>query len=409
MLEKDVEKQMQVLQRGPAEIILPEDLEAKLRRSLKENRPLRVKLGLDPTAPDIHLGHTVVLHKLQQFQKLGHQVILLIGDFTGRIGDPTGKNETRRQMTPEEIQTNARTYQEQIFKILDPRKTEIVFNSRWLAPLTFAQVIELASKYTVARMLEREDFSERFKNGRPISIHEFFYPLMQAYDSVALHSDVELGGTDQRFNLLMGRMLQREYGQEPQVAIMMPILEGLDGVQKMSKSLGNYVGINEPPGEMYGKLMSLPDNLMLRYLELVTPLAPEEVENIRQGLEKGNLHPRDTKMYLARTVVTQYHGEEAARVAEAAFVRVFRQREVPEEIPEVGAPESWRGLEKVGVARLLADTGLAASTSEARRLMAQGGVRINGERVTDPQSEVEPLPGTIIQVGRRKFARLVQS
>lgn len=407
MLDKFVEKQIQVLQRGTAEIILMEDLETKLRRSLEEDRPLRVKLGLDPTAPDIHLGHTVVLHKLQQFQRLGHQVILLIGDFTGRIGDPTGKNETRRQMTAEEIEANARTYQEQVFKILDPEKTEIVFNSQWLAPLTFAQVIELASKYTVARMLEREDFAERFKNGRPISIHEFFYPLMQAYDSVALRADVELGGTDQRFNLLMGRMLQREYGQEPQVAILMPILEGIDGVQKMSKSLGNYVGINEPPGEMYGKLMSLPDNLMLRYFELVTSLEIKEIEEIRCGLERGNLHPRDVKMRLARTVVAQYHGEEAAREAEAAFVRVFQQREMPEEIPEVGMPEGWRGLGKVWVARLLADIGLAASTSEARRLIAQGGVRINGERVTDPQSEVEPVPGTIIQVGRRKYARLV--
>jgi len=401
-LEQEVTRQLSIIRRGAAEIIPEEDLEKKVRHSLRTGRPLRVKLGLDPTAPDIHLGHTVVLHKLRQFQELGHQVIIIIGDFTGRIGDPTGRSETRRQLTEEEVNTNAETYKEQIFKILDPRRTEVVFNSSWLGKLTFSEVIELAAKVTVARMLEREDFSRRFQEGRPIGIHEFFYPLMQGYDSVVLRADVELGGTDQKFNLLMGRTLQKEYGQEPQVAFMMPILPGLDGVQKMSKSLGNYIGINEPPQEMYGKTMSLPDELMLLYFELVTTLSLEELEDLRRRLALGTLHPRDAKMYLAREIVKLYHGEAAALQAEANFRRVFQERELPEEMPEVEVEQA-----RMWVPRLLVRCGLAPSTSEARRLILQGAVKLNGVKLEDPEADIEISPGDVLQVGRRKFVRLV--
>lgn len=401
-MEQEVTRQLSIIRRGAAEIIPEEDLEKKVRHSLRTGRPLRVKLGLDPTAPDIHLGHTVVLHKLRQFQELGHQVIIIIGDFTGRIGDPTGRSETRRQLTEEEVNTNAETYKEQIFKILDPRRTEVVFNSSWLGKLTFSEVIELAAKVTVARMLEREDFSRRFQEGRPIGIHEFFYPLMQGYDSVVLRADVELGGTDQKFNLLMGRTLQKEYGQEPQVAFMMPILPGLDGVQKMSKSLGNYIGINEPPQEMYGKTMSLPDELMLLYFELVTTLSLEELEDLRRRLALGTLHPRDAKMYLAREIVKLYHGEAAALQAEANFRRVFQERELPEEMPEVEVEQA-----RMWVPRLLVRCGLAPSTSEARRLILQGAVKLNGVKLEDPEADIEISPGDVLQVGRRKFVRLV--
>ncbi|MDN5348347.1 MAG: tyrosyl-tRNA synthetase [Clostridia bacterium] len=399
--KSELERQLKLIRRGAAEIIPEEDLVKKLEKSLRTGQPLRVKLGLDPTAPDIHLGHTVVLHKLRQFQECGHQVIIIIGDFTGRIGDPTGRSETRRQLSEEEVLANAETYKQQIFKILDPERTEVTFNSRWLAPLNFAQVIELAAKITVARMLEREDFARRFQEERPISIHEFFYPLMQGYDSVALRADVELGGTDQKFNLLMGRQLQRDYGQDPQVALMMPILPGLDGVQKMSKSLGNYIGINEPPQEMYGKAMSMPDELMMTYFELVTDVPEEEIAALRDGLSKGTLHPRDVKMRLAREIVRLYHGQEAALKAEREFRQVFQQRELPDEMPEVNLSG-----EIVWLPRLLVLSGLAASTSEARRLIQQGAVRVDGERVVDPEMELMPRSGMILQAGKRKFARL---
>lgn len=398
---------MAVIRRGTAEIIPEEELAAKLERSLRTGRPLKVKLGLDPTAPDIHLGHTVVLHKLRQFQELGHQVIIIIGDFTGRIGDPTGRTETRKQLSEEEIEANAQTYHEQIFKILDPKRTQVTFNSQWLAPLTFKEVIELTSKYTVARMLEREDFARRFKEGLPISIHEFFYPLMQGYDSVALEADVEVGGTDQKFNLLMGRVLQREYGQEPQVALMLPILEGLDGVQKMSKSLGNYIGINEPPQEMYGKTMSIPDGLILRYFELVTPISLEELAAIREGLASGSLHPRDAKMRLAREIVAFYHGAEAAQLAEEEFRRVFQQRELPSEVPEIKVAREEFDGGRIWLPRLLVLAGLVGSTSEARRLIQQGGVRLNNQRIDDPDLEVDLGEGVLLQVGKRRFARVV--
>lgn len=406
-LRQEVERQMAVIRRGTAEIIPEEELAAKLERSLRTGRPLKVKLGLDPTAPDIHLGHTVVLHKLRQFQELGHQVIIIIGDFTGRIGDPTGRTETRKQLSEEEIEANAQTYREQIFKILDPERTQVTFNSQWLAPLTFKEVIELTSKYTVARMLEREDFARRFKEGLPISIHEFFYPLMQGYDSVALEADVEVGGTDQKFNLLMGRVLQREYGQEPQVALMLPILEGLDGVQKMSKSLGNYIGINEPPQEMYGKTMSIPDGLILRYFELVTPISLEELAAIREGLASGSLHPRDAKMRLAREIVAFYHGAEAAQLAEEEFRRVFQQRELPSEVPEIKVAREEFDGGRIWLPRLLVLAGLVGSTSEARRLIQQGGVRLNNQRIDDPDLEVDLGEGVLLQVGKRRFARVV--
>ncbi|RJQ29004.1 MAG: tyrosine--tRNA ligase [Peptococcaceae bacterium] len=400
-------EQVEIIKRGTVEIVPEEELAQKLKRSIETGRPLNVKLGLDPTAPDIHLGHTVVLQKLRQFQSLGHNVILILGDFTARIGDPTGKLEARKQLTEEQVKANARTYERQIFKILDRKRTRVVFNSQWLAPMSFADVIELAAKYTVARMLERDDFARRFKEYLPIGIHEFFYPLMQGYDSVALSADVEIGGTDQKFNLLMGRTLQREYGQEPQVAIMMPILEGLDGVQKMSKSLGNYIGIDELPGEMYGKAMSLPDEMMLRYFELVTAISMEELRSIAEGLEKGSLHPRDAKMRLAREIVAQYHDKYAADQAGGEFKRIFQQHDLPEEIDAVYlAPEIIEdGL--VWLQRVLVTCGMAGSASEARRLIGQGAVKVNGEKVSDPNAKINPVSGTVVQVGKRRFARLI--
>lgn len=399
---KSLEEQLPIFRRGVAEIVPEQELVEKLRRSINTGTPLRIKLGLDPTAPDIHLGHTVVLRKLRQLQDLGHQIIIIIGDFTGRIGDPTGKSETRKQLTPEQIAANARTYEHQIFRILDRYKTKMTFNSTWLAPLSFADVVKLAATTTVARMLERDDFSNRFKEGRPISVHEFFYPLMQGYDSVALHADIEFGGTDQKFNLLMGRHLQEAYGQEPQIAMMMPILEGLDGVNKMSKSLGNYVGIDEEPAEMYGKIMSLPDDLMVRYYELVTDLSLAQVEAVKQGLAAGTLHPRDAKMRLARTIVRLYHGQEAADAAQAEFIKVFREHALPEDMPVVALPSGA----PIWVARLLVEMGLAASTSEAKRAVRQGAVRLDGEKITDEDATITITDGLVCQVGKRKFARI---
>ncbi|CCO07246.1 tyrosine--tRNA ligase [Desulforamulus hydrothermalis] len=402
----DLQKQLEIIKRGTAEIVPEEELVEKLKKSIANNKPLHIKLGLDPTAPDIHLGHTVVLQKLRQFQELGHQVTIILGDYTGRIGDPTGKSETRKQLTEEEVLANARTYEQQIFKILDPQKTKVQFNSTWLAPLKFADVIRLAATTTVARMLEREDFSKRFKENLPISIHEFFYPLMQGYDSVALAADIELGGTDQKFNLLMGRTLQKEFGQEPQVALMMPILEGLDGVNKMSKSLGNYIGIDEPPQEMYGKTMSLPDELMVRYFELVTPVPLSEVRAIARGLEEGTLHPRDVKMRLAREIVTFYHGAAAAQQAEEHFTKVFQKRELPDEIEQFTVTSDLYEEGLVSLPRLLTKAGLAASNSEARRLIKEGAVKIDGARVADPNWRFQPEEGMVIRAGKRRFAKL---
>jgi tyrosyl-tRNA synthetase len=403
---RNAEHQLAVIRRGVVEIVPEEELELKVIRSVATGEPLKVKLGLDPSAPDIHVGHTVVLHKLRQFQELGHRVQLVIGDFTGRIGDPTGKSETRKQLSEEDVRRNAETYREQIFKILDPHQTQIYFNSAWLAPLQFADVVQLAAKTTVARMLERDDFSKRYANGQPIHIHEFFYPLMQGYDSVALESDVELGGTDQKFNLLMGRTLQKEYGLEAQVTIMMPLLEGLDAVNKMSKSLGNYIGIAEEPGEIYGKTMSVPDELMLKYFELATDISGEDLARLKEGLSDGTVHPRDAKMRLARTFVRLFHGERAAEEAERRFVTVFQKRELPEEIAEVELPSSDLEQGSVRIVRLLVALGLQSSNGEAKRSVQQGAVRLNEQKIDDPNAVVAVKDGDIVQVGKRKFAKI---
>jgi tyrosyl-tRNA synthetase len=406
-VQAELEKQLKIIQRGAAEILPAEGLIAKLRRSIETGEPLKVKLGLDPTAPDLHIGHTVVFNKLRDFQKLGHIVQLVIGDFTAQIGDPTGKSETRKQLTEAEVKENAKTYTEQLFKVLDPDKTEIHFNSSWLSPLTFADVTFLASKCTVARMLERDDFSKRYQSGQAISIHEFFYPLMQGYDSVALKSDIELGGTDHTFNLLMGRQLQKEYAQEEQVILTMPLLEGLDGVKKMSKSLGNYIGVDEEPNNMYGKAMSIPDELMVKYFELATDLSLEELEELKQGLAEGTIHPRDAKMRLGRTLVRMYHGEQAAQEAEHHFKTVFQQRDLPDDMPEVQVNAADLEDGRMWIVALLSKLGLVATNGEGRRMIQQGGVRINQEKVTDPQAKVEVQDGMVVQVGRRKFAKVI--
>ncbi|EGL83956.1 Tyrosyl-tRNA synthetase [Caldalkalibacillus thermarum TA2.A1] len=400
--QKEVDRQFEILKRGVVEIVPEEGLKQKLARSIATDTPLKVKLGVDPTAPDIHLGHTVVIQKLRQFQELGHTVQFLIGDFTARIGDPTGRSETRKPLTEEQVKQNAKTYVQQYAKILDMSKTELHYNSKWLSALNFADVLELAAKTTVARMLERDDFEKRYRANQAISLHEFFYPLMQGYDSVALECDVELGGTDQKFNLLMGRHLQKEYGQEPQVAIMTPLLEGLDGVQKMSKSLGNYIGIDEEPNEIYGKTMSIPDELMIKYYELVTRLPLEEVKRIEAGLKSREIHPRDAKMRLAKTLVAMYHGDEAAEQAEEHFKTVFQKRDLPEDMPE----KEWTGASPVNIVDLLHGLDMVVSKGEGRRMVQQGAVRINGDRVNDIQEEVNVRAGMIVQVGKRKFVRI---
>ncbi len=402
----EVDRQMLQLTRGTVETLPEEELRRKLEHSIYTGKPLKVKLGLDPTAPDIHLGHTVVLHKLRQFQEFGHQIILLIGDFTGRIGDPTGKSETRKQLTEEDVLRNAATYREQIGKIIDLDKTQIVYNSTWLSNMMFADVISLSAKYTVARMLEREDFTKRFKNGLPISIHEFFYPLMQGYDSIALEADIELGGTDQKFNLLMGRTLQKEYGQETQVAITMPLLEGLDGINKMSKSLGNYIGIQEPATDIYGKAMSVPDELMLKYYELATNISEAELLQLRNKLQTGELHPRDAKMQLAHRLVTMYHGEVEAGDAESHFVTVFQQRALPEEIESYEIPSDELENGAIRLVKLLVLSGLQTSGAEARRTIQGGGVKVNEEKVSDPNISINVHSGDVIQVGKRKFIKI---
>jgi tyrosyl-tRNA synthetase len=385
------------------EIITEDDLLAKLR----QGRPLRVKLGLDPTAPDIHIGFAVVLRKLRQFQDLGHEAIVVIGDFTGMIGDPSGKKQTRPMLTREEIEHNAATYRDQYSRILDPQKTRVVFNSEWLAPQTFADVIRLCSRLTVARVLERDDFTTRWREGVSIGLHELLYPLCQAYDSVALQADVELGGTDQKFNNLMGRDLQREFGQTPQVVLLTPLLPGLDGVEKMSKSLGNYVGITEPPAEMYGKVMSVPDHVMAEYFELCTDVPTDEVRATVAGLADGSVHPRDAKRRLAREIVTFWHSPEAAQDAEREFDRVFARDEAPSAIPEVAVRRAdLDGEGEIDVVRLLRLAGLVDSNSEARRLIVQGGVRVAGRRLEQPDSRVAVADGTIVQVGKRRFARI---
>jgi tyrosyl-tRNA synthetase len=399
----NIDEQLAFLRKGAVEIIREGDLRAKLLKSEKTVKPLRIKLGADPTAPDIHLGHTVVIRKLRHFQELGHTVVFLIGDFTGLIGDPSGKSATRPQLTRDEINANAETYKKQIFKLLDPDRTEIRFNSEWMDRLGSDGFIRLASHVTVKQILERDDFQKRLAEERPVAMHELLYPLTQAYDSVALEADVELGGTDQKFNLLMGRNLQREYGQEPQVALITPLLEGTDGVQKMSKSLGNYVGIDEPPAEMFGKLMSISDDLMWRYYELLTDLTVNDIRWMRDRAEHGEDNPRDFKAGLAKRVISDFHSDEAAAEAEAEFVRRFRNKETPDEIEEKAVvSQTWK------LPRLLVETGLAPSIAEARRLIEQGGVRVEGERVSKVEAEVkvggERAP--LIQVGKRRFLRV---
>ncbi|MCY9050336.1 tyrosine--tRNA ligase [Bacillus inaquosorum] len=400
--QKEVERQLQLYMTGAHEVIPPEELKAKLVKSVSTGIPLKIKLGLDPSAPDVHLGHTVVLNKLRQFQENGHIVQLLIGDFTGKIGDPTGKSAARKQLTDEEVQQNAKTYFQQFGKVLDQEKVELHYNSKWLKTLHLEDVIELAGKITVARLMERDDFEERIAMQKPISLHEFFYPLMQGYDSVVLESDIELGGTDQHFNVLMGRHFQERYDKEKQVVILMPLLEGLDGVEKMSKSKHNYIGIDEHPNDMYGKTMSLPDSLMKKYIHLATDLELEEKKQLVKDLETGAVHPRDAKMLLAKTIVRMYHGAEAAEAAEHSFKTVFQENSLPEDIPAV----KWEGEKALAVVDLLVTLKLLSSKSEARRMIQNGGVRINGEKITDIDADAEIKENMIIQVGKRKFLKL---
>jgi tyrosyl-tRNA synthetase len=405
-----VDEQLQIIRRGASDIIVEAELSQKLERSRRARAPLKVKLGLDPTAPDLHLGHTVVLTKLRDFQELGHQVIVIIGDFTGMIGDPTGRSETRKPLTRDEIRANADTYRAQLGKVIDMSRTRVEFNSTWLSALTFEHIIRETASLTVARMLQREDFAARYAAERPISLHEFLYPIAQAYDSVVLGADVELGGTDQTFNLLVGRDLQRAHGQEPQIALTLPLLEGLDGVQKMSKSLGNYVGINESPEDIFGKLMSVSDTMMWRYFELLTRIPPSEIAALRAA------HPMDAKKRLARAITAQYHGDGAATEAEAHFARVHQHRDLPDEIetvrvPAHGGPTAGRALPPRGapwpLGLVLKEAGLVSSTSEARRMIQQGAVEIDRRRVTSVEEMLVPGREYLIQVGKRRFKRVV--
>ena len=393
-----VDEQLKTIRRGTAEVIDEKDL-AKL---LDTGKPLKVKAGFDPTAPDLHLGHTVLLHKMRQFQELGHEVIFLIGDFTGMIGDPTGRSETRKNLTPQEVQENAKTYLAQVYKILDPEKTTVAYNSEWMNKFTSVNMIELAAHYTVARMLERDDFQKRLAKNLPVSIHELMYPLIQGYDSVALKSDIELGGTDQKFNLLVGRDLQRAYGQKPQVVLTMPLLEGTDGVQKMSKSLGNSIGVFDTPNEMFGKIMSISDDLMWRYYELLSQVSAQDLESLKKQSAAGTLNPKNAKMNLAKEIVALYHSPELADLALAEFENVFNKKNLPEDIPVV---KGW-GDELKGICNILKDHNMTDSTSAARRLIQQGSVTINGEKISDVNQE---LPGNLeylIKVGKKRFLKI---
>jgi len=398
------EEQLEQIRRGSEEIISEEELLKKLTKSYETNTPLRIKAGFDPTAPDLHLGHTVLIQKLKHFQDLGHQVLFLIGDFTGMIGDPSGKNETRRALTKEEVLANAETYKEQVFKILDPEKTEVVFNSTWMEKMSSSDMIKLASQYTVARMLERDDFTKRYKDNRPISIHEFIYPLVQGYDSVALKSDVELGGTDQKFNLLVGRDLQRAYNMAPQIALTMPILEGLDGVQKMSKSLNNYIGIAESPKDMFGKVMSISDELMFRYYLLLSDKSLAEIDELKKAVSDGSKHPMEAKKELAMEIVERFHSAEAAKEAREGFEQVFSKRENPDDMPEFAMSADMKLIDVIGKSGL----NFLPSNSEARRLAKQGGIYIDGEKVEDID-QCLPAGEYTLKVGKRKFAKLAVS
>ncbi len=392
------EEQLEELKRGTAEVLL----EADLLRKLRKGQPLKIKAGFDPTAPDLHLGHTVLINKMRRFQDFGHEVIFLIGDFTGLIGDPTGRNATRPPLTPEDVAANAATYQQQIFKILDPVRTRIDFNSRWMGPMSAAGLIKLAGRHTVARMLERDDFSKRYKSGQPIAIHEFLYPLVQGYDSVALHADVELGGTDQRFNLLMGRQLQEAEGQEPQVVMTMPLLEGLDGTNKMSKSLGNYIGIAESPDDMFGKLMSISDELMWRYFELLSFRSNAELTALRDQVAAGR-NPRDVKFELAAEIITRFHDAAAARSAQENFIARFQKGLVPEDIRKATVTAESADIK---LALVLKEAGLAASSSAAYRLLEQGAVRVDGAKVSDRDARLQAGRTYVLQAGKREFAQV---
>ena len=400
-----LQEQMDLIKRGVSEIIPEEELVKKLERSLNEGKPLNIKLGCDPSRPDLHIGHSVVLRKLAQFQSLGHQAILIVGDFTGMIGDPSGRSVTRPALTLKETREHGQTYFQQASKILDAEKTKIVYNSEWLGKMSFEDVIKLAAKYTVARMLERDDFTKRYKAGEPISIHEFLYPLAQAMDSVAIKTDVELGGTDQKFNLLVGRDIQREEGQEPQVILTMPLLVGTDGVEKMSKSYDNYIGISESPKEIYGKTLSIPDSLIYIYFELASDIPSSELKGIKQQLDNPVINPRDIKRKLARTFVRMYHNEEAAKLAEEEFDRIFIKKEVPDEVEEFKIDNNNSEL---NILDLIMKVNFASSRGEARRLIIQGGVSINSNKITDPNLKMKISDGMILKVGKRKFIKFVK-
>ena len=404
-MEKSLTKSLEIINRGAVDIINGEELRKKLERAISSGKPLCVKAGFDPTAPDLHLGHTVLIQKMKHFQDLGHRVIFLIGDFTGLIGDPTGKSDTRPPLTPDQVQENAATYKAQIYKILDPEKTEVAFNSTWMNEMRSIDMIRLCAKYTVARMLEREDFRQRFKNQKPIAVHEFIYPLIQGYDSVALNADVELGGTDQTFNLLVGRHIQKEYGQDPQIVLTMPLLEGLDGINKMSKSLGNYVGITEDPGSMFGKLMSISDDLMFRYYELLSSRSLEEIRKLRESVESGRSHPKEVKAILAGELVSRFHTREAALSAREQFDAQFARKEIPKDIPEYALAKDMDRA-AVFLPRVLKDAGLVKSTSEARRLIKQSAITMDGRKVRTEEIAV-PETGSVVKVGKRRFLRLM--
>ncbi|NLY51369.1 MAG: tyrosine--tRNA ligase [Firmicutes bacterium] len=401
-----LEEELALITRGTEEIFPEEELVEKLKKARRNKKPLKVKLGVDPTGADLHLGHLIPVLKLKQLQDLGHEAILIIGDYTAMVGDPTGRNKTRPQLTHEQVMENCRTYQEQVFRILDPKKTRVVYNGDWFGKMSFQDVIKLMSQMTLARMLEREDFASRFQNQLPISLHEMIYPLMQGYDSVAIEADIELGGIDQKFNILVGRELQRTMGLEPQVGVCNPILIGLDGKEKMSKSLGNYIGINEPPYEMYGKTMSIPDELMMMYFELITDIPMAELQAMEQKIQNGELHPMEAKRMLAREIVTRFHSAEAALDAEAEFNRVFKENQIPDDIPEVTLTQEDLEDGKIWLARLLVKAGLVKSNGEGRRLIQQGGVRINGEVIDDVDFDWPAESGAVIQIGKRRFARV---
>lgn len=399
-----VKEQLEIIRRGVEELISEEEMVRKLENSIKTNQPLRIKQGFDPTAPDIHLGHTVGIRKLRQFQELGHTIVLIIGDYTGLVGDPSGKNETRPRLQYETLMKNAETYENQFFKILDRSKTEIHYNGEWFAKMKFDEIMNLAAKFTVARILERDDFTKRYKEGNPISLHEFFYPLMQGYDSVAIKADVELGATEQKFNLLTARDVQREYGQEPQVILTLPVLEGIDGGQRMSKSLGNYIGIDDEPDEMYGKIMSIPDNLILKYFTLVTDYSLARLEEVKRRLNDGQTNPMVLKKELARAIIKMYHSESAARQAEQNFEQIFSKKKTPDDIEEIIIPSS--DLPKPLV-KLLTECGAVSSNGEARRLIQQGGVRINDEKISDINYAIQNKGEYITKVGKRRFFKFI--